>query len=297
MSIVGLIVAWFILKSIMGKDAAKSLMGKILLGFFGVVAVIGLFSALPALIIGGLGFGAFALFRNYYKSDERTRSKDYGWENTKSSASGSNPYEYKGAESQKYEGPKYSQAAQNYSSSFDDKTYKVVSAILPKSVKKRAELVNDFSEEFKLYLTPEQVDKIVNATYLSENWKKEVEAMNTKLYEVPSQWFQGPTKWLRTYLYAFAIQDVTSDWEQQQRIAQSAFEEVFKYSDTLENVTLEERIHTVNDKFYTQFDDVTFMNAYHYLESIGLNHNIDTTRHVYMDKAEEMEKKYSSLPS
>ena len=293
MFIIVALVIWAVLKQSMGEDSAKSLMGKIILGYVGVAALIGFFSAAPGIAILLAGLIGFGIFKKYANKDKKIREEDYGWNTKGTKSSSKNPYSNSNTVDST---ARYEKAAKNYSSSFDDKTYKGVSAILPKAVKKRANRIREFSEEFKLYLTQDQIDKMVNATYLSENWKREVESMNSKYYEIPSLWFQGPTRWLRAYLYAFTLQDVTSDWNQQERIAQSAFEAVFQYSDSLHDVSFDERIRLINDRFYTQFDDVTFMIAYNYLKELGLEHNIDSARPIYgQSKAEELEKKYASM--
>ncbi len=145
--------------------------------------------------------------------------------------------------------------------------------ILPAAAKKRRKIVESFNDRFELYLTPEQIKGIVDASYFSEIWKKEIEAM-TKKYETLSQWYQGYTKWLRVYLRVFHVQEVTSDIRQQESICVYAFEEVFQYADSLFDMPLSEKIRAVNDKFYASFDDISFMIAYRFLESKGKKHEL-----------------------
>lgn len=168
------------------------------------------------------------------------------------------------------------------------------SSILPAAAKKRRKIVESFNEKYELYLTPEQIKGIVDASYFSEIWKKEIEAM-TKKYETLSQWYQGYTKWLRVYLRVFHVQEVTSDIRQQESICVYAFEEVFLYADSLSDMPLSEKIRAVNDKFYASFDDVSFMIAYRFLESKGKKHDLGRSGIVREDAdIDELLHKYDS---
>lgn len=153
---------------------------------------------------------------------------------------------------------------------------------LPQAFAKRKKIVTAFNEKYNLTLTPEQMQGIVNSTYMSEIWRKEVEAMNKK-YETVYQWFQGYTKWLRVYIYVFPVQEVTSDIRQQESICMYAFEEIMSYADMFPELSLQEKIQRVNEKFYTCFDDVTFMIAYRFLESKGRHHNLGNMNLVRED--------------
>lgn len=154
--------------------------------------------------------------------------------------------------------------------------------LLPAAAKKRKKIVESFNDKWQLYLTPEQIKSIVDASYFSEIWKKEIEAM-TRKYETLAQWYQGYTKWLRVYLRVFHVQEVTSDIRQQESICTYAFEEVFQYADALSNMPLSEKIRAVNEKFYASFDDVSFMIAYRFLESKGKKHDLGASGIVRED--------------
>ena len=151
------------------------------------------------------------------------------------------------------------------------------SSILPKASGRRTKIVNKFNEQYNLYLTEEQIRNIVAASYMSNAWKQEVEAMYTK-YDSVYQWLVGDTAYLRAYLRAFAVQDVTSDFRQQQQIVTDSFEEIFQYSDTISGLSLERRIDMINSKFLTNFDDITYMIAYRYLEAMGYHHELEKTQ-------------------
>ena len=148
-------------------------------------------------------------------------------------------------------------------------------AMLPKSKVRRADIVKQFSARFRLYLTEEQVNLIVNASYISDLWRSEIEVMQGAYnFETSAQWLQGGTKWLRAYLKAFTVQEITSDLKQQEDIVTAAFDAVFRYVDGLPDIPLADKIARVNREFFTLFDDVSFMIAYRFLESKGLNHRL-----------------------
>lgn len=150
------------------------------------------------------------------------------------------------------------------------------SRILPKNVAKRKKIIKNFSDKYDLYLTEEQIKRIADASYMSPAWKNEVEAMSTK-YDAVYGWLIGDTAYLRAYLHAFTVQDVTSDFKQQMQIVMDSFETVFEYSDTYEGLSIDQRIEKINSHFMTNFDEITYMIAYRYLESLGLHHVLDKT--------------------
>mgnify|MGYP003290068784 CR=1 FL=1 len=153
----------------------------------------------------------------------------------------------------------------------------------PKSVSKRKRIVEKFNNTYNLNLTNEQIQSMVNASYMSNIWLAELEAMDEK-YESVYEWFGGgPTAWLRAYMYVFHVQDITSDVGQQENIAMYAFQEVFSYADTIKGYPLSDIISKVNSKFLSEFDDVSFMIAYRFLESKGLKHDIGTASIIRND--------------
>ncbi|SCY53155.1 hypothetical protein SAMN02910292_01975 [Lachnospiraceae bacterium XBB2008] len=169
------------------------------------------------------------------------------------------------------------------------------SSILPKASGRRTKIVNKFNEQYNLYLTEEQIRNIVAASYMSNAWKQEVEAMYTK-YDSVYQWLVGDTAYLRAYLRAFAVQDVTSDFRQQQQIVTDSFEEIFQYSDTISGLSLERRIEMINSKFLTNFDDITYMIAYRYLEAIGHHHELEKTTLTRIDGTfDDLVAKYENM--
>mgnify|MGYP006988843344 CR=1 FL=1 len=176
-----------------------------------------------------------------------------------------------------------------------DQTRALKSSILPKSAARRTRIVRKFNEQYNLYLTDDQIKRIVDASYMSVAWKNEVEAMASK-YDSVYQWLVGDTAYLRAYLKVFAVQDVTSDFPQQMQIVMDSFEEIFDYSDTISGLTLERRIEMINSKFLTNFDDITYMIAYRYLESLGLHHELGQTQINRIDGTfDDLVAKYDSM--
>lgn len=237
-----------------------------------IVVMSGMSFLFPWLIfVGGAGLAAFVGYWIAKSVQNKNQRKGYGWDARKVNQSGSG-------------NPQYQQYVNNAS--------KGMKTSLPKAVAKRRKICEAFNEKYRLYLTDEQMHSIVNSSYMSEIWKKELEAMSEK-YETVYQWFTGYTRWLRVYLFAFHVQEVTSDIRQQENIVTYAFEEVFRYVDTLSNMPLSEKIAKVNDKFYASFDDVSFMIAYRYLEDKGMKHNLSGGDIIREDEEiDELLKKY-----
>ncbi|MCR4587774.1 MAG: hypothetical protein K5682_05145 [Lachnospiraceae bacterium] len=172
--------------------------------------------------------------------------------------------------------------------------YSTRSTILPRPVGKRNKMVTNFNDRFRLYLTKEQIDRIVDASYISAGWKTEIEAMTVD-YVTVYEWLQGPTAALRAYLYAFHVQKISSDFTQQEQIVTDSLNEVMYYADTLTHLDLQQRIEAVNNKFFTAFDDVTFMIAFRYLEGKGFRHTLDKVNLERNDsELDEMMKKYQT---
>ena len=168
---------------------------------------------------------------------------------------------------------------------------------LPKAIRKRKKIIHDFNDKYNLCLTDSQIQNITNSSYMSEIWNREVQSMNQK-YNVVYEWFPGRTQWLRVYMYVFHVQEITSDIRQQETIAAYAFEEVFRFFDTLPSMTMAEKIDRINSEFFTSFDDATFMIAYRFLESRGLKHNLGGPDVIKdEDNIDELLKKYSTVGS
>lgn len=169
---------------------------------------------------------------------------------------------------------------------------RVSSRILPKAVKKREKIVASFNEQYHLCLTEEEQKRMVEASYLSEGWKRELEAM-TERYDAAQQWLMGPTCWLRVYMYVFCVQTISSDFERQETICVETFDEVMRYAESLTELTLEEKITRVNDRFFSSFTETSFMMAYRYMQSKGKNYQLEQVEVMKNEsEAEQMMRKY-----
>lgn len=170
----------------------------------------------------------------------------------------------------------------------------VRSLILPRAVNKRTKIVQNFNRHFTLSLTESEIKRIVDASYLSEAWKREVESMTEK-YETVYEWFIGTTNWLRVYIYVFQIQNISSDFARQEQICIETLDEVMRYAESLQFSTMDERISRVNDRFFTCFDETSFMIAYRYMQSKGKKYNLDQIDIVQNEgEIERMARKYQS---
>lgn len=235
--------------------------------------------------------------KNNNKKKDQQRSEKYGWnvsdldKKWENSSNQADNVAY--TQDANYERNK----AGSYNTDSFGKKGKGNSSVLPRSVSKRKKVLSSFNEKYDLYLTDEQMQSIVNSSYMSEIWKVELEAMTLK-YETIYEWFQGKTDWLRAYMYVFHVQEITSDIRQQEKICVYAYEEVFRYVDELGSIPLYEKVQKVNSRFLTSFDDVSFMIAYRFLERKGLYHELESPDLVRNEtEIDELLEKYKTSPA
>jgi len=169
--------------------------------------------------------------------------------------------------------------------------------ILPKEASKRRKIIEKFNKKYELYLTESQIQRIVDASYYSYEWEREIADMN-KEYNSVYEWFQGNTGWLRAYLKAFKVQSVCSDFNQQKQICFSEFDQVFREMDFASFYSQDDAIRSMNDKFFTDFNDLSFMIAYRFLEANGRKYNL-TKKSVVKNESETdiLARKYDRMPS
>lgn len=174
---------------------------------------------------------------------------------------------------------------------------KSTSSVLPKAASKRRAIIQKFNKKFELYLTDSQIQRIVDASYFSAEWAREVEAMMED-YNSVYEWFQGDTGWLRAYLKAFKVQSISSDFKQQEQICFAEFNQVFGGVRMDAGVSYDRSIADMNEKFFTGFDDVSFMIAYRFLEARGKKYSLGNDRVISADQElEDLAKKYEQRPS
>lgn len=276
MGIVPFIIFLLILIKKNRGDVALSDMAKVFMGIFIFIALLAVFST-PLSILAVIGIIYAIIKKAQSASESNARSQKYGWD----------PHRWDRERGNK---KTYQQPRRERKQSYAEKN--VTQDPLPKSIAKRKKIIENFNKLYMLCLTDDQIQSIANSSYMSEIWHNEVQSMSQK-YEVVYEWFSGCTQWLRVYMYVFHVQEITSDINQQENIAMYAFEEVFRYADSLGEISTAEKIEKVNQQFLTSFDDATFMIAYRFLESKGLKHTLSNPELVQNnDEVDELLKKY-----
>lgn len=147
---------------------------------------------------------------------------------------------------------------------------------VPRNAAKRTKIVEAFNKKYELCLTESDIKRIVDASYMSPEWANEIGAMSKK-YETISEWYNSDTSWLRAYLYAFKTQTISSDFRQQKQICLDSFGEIFDYVMGYRDYTLEQRIEKANARFFTGFDEISFMIAFRFLEKNGRRYDFGKT--------------------
>lgn len=120
--------------------------------------------------------------------------------------------------------------------------------------KQRSGIIYDFSEKHDLHLTEEQIEEIVNASYVSEKWEAEIRAMD-KEYASVLEWMSGESRFVRAYLYIFSIQEISADFERQKEIAVESFRQIFNEISWEENEDRTLLIRRLNKKYFTNFTE------------------------------------------
>lgn len=160
----------------------------------------------------------------------------------------------------------YSYYKQHYSQPSENKGTTVTG--LTRAVPKRRKIIQKFNQKYDLYLTDEEINRIVDASYMSNCWEREILDMDQK-YDTISQWYRGDSAWLRAYLHAFPVQNVTSDFESQRSICLDTFYQVFSEIDPGKYESVESCVREINHRFMTNFDDITFSVAHRFLADNG----------------------------
>lgn len=153
-------------------------------------------------------------------------------------------------------------------------TQSVNSFGLPNAAKKRKKIVKKFNERFDLCLTENEIDQIVGASYMDSRWAREICYMNQK-YETVYAWFATSNPWLKAYMHAFPLQQISSDFSMQEQIVYNAFDQIFSDILTKPDITVPEAIWQINNKYYTRFDESSFMIAYRFMEQKGKRYHLN----------------------
>lgn len=141
---------------------------------------------------------------------------------------------------------------------------------LTRSTGKRVRIVSKFNKKYNLRLTDDQIERIMNASYVSYYWEKEIYDM-TQDYSVPAEWLKSDTDWLRAYLMAFPVMDIASDFTVQKTIVINSYLQIFKSIQGKSYYSVDEMIKDVNNMYLVNFDEMTFMIAHKFLRESGFN--------------------------
>lgn len=141
---------------------------------------------------------------------------------------------------------------------------------LTRSTGKRVRIISKFNKKFNLRLTDDQIERIMNASYVSYYWEKEIYDM-TQDYNVNAEWLKSDTDWLRAYLMAFPVMDIASDFTVQKTIVINSYLQIFKSIQGKSYYSVDEMIKDVNNMYLVNFDEMTFMIAHKFLRESGFN--------------------------
>jgi len=147
----------------------------------------------------------------------------------------------------------------------------------------RRKIVADFNRKYGLNLTETQIDSIVGGSYQSQYWYWEIQAMGCE-YDSIASWYSGDRAWLRAYLKAFNVQNISSDFEFQWRTCLASYQQIFTSLDMSRYYSIDQCIADINHRFLTNFDDVTFMIAYRFLQQNGVSVALPTVSVLRVDE-------------
>ena len=163
---------------------------------------------------------------------------------------------------------------------------------LSKSIPKRRKIVKKFNKIYGLNLTDDEINKIVDASYMSFAWEKEIKDMDGD-YDNVYEWYNSMTNWLRAYLKAFPVHTVSSDFARQKEIVVETFDQLLREINPESYTSLEECIYDINNKYYCVLDETTFMMMYRLLQASGRYHKLPTSNLIrYESDIDRLKKKY-----
>lgn len=172
----------------------------------------------------------------------------------------------------------------------------IVASTLPKTVAGRRKIVEKFNEKYNLFLTSQQIESIVSGSFQSVEWQEEILAMD-QTYTSVNSWFAGPRGWLRAFLKAFNVQDISTDFAYQKQLCLNYYRQVFTSFDIASFATIEQCIEAINQSFFTSFDDATFMIGYRFLQANGVNITLPNSMPLMVDQElQDLTAKYENTP-
>ncbi len=144
---------------------------------------------------------------------------------------------------------------------------------LTRSVPKRKKIIKKFCKKYDISLTEEEMDRIVDGSYMSFAWEKEIYDMQAD-YDTLLQWLTGNSSWLRAYLKVFSVHTISTDFMRQRQVCKDTFAQIFDEVNPGAFGTVEDCIDAINNEYFSFFDEATFMLIYRFLEKEGKNYNL-----------------------
>lgn len=155
----------------------------------------------------------------------------------------------------------------------DKKLYGTGHIGLTRSVPKRRKIVIKFNKKYKLNLTEDEINRIVDASYMSVGWEREIADMDKDMDSI-YEWYTSDTSWLRAYLRVFPVQTVSSDFERQHQICLDVFDQIFREINPASYPSMDMCIEAINNRYLTFFDETSFMIAYRFLQANGRKYEL-----------------------
>jgi hypothetical protein len=147
---------------------------------------------------------------------------------------------------------------------------------LTKSVPKRRKIIEKFNNKYNLNLTDAEINRIVDASYMSFSWEREIYDMDRD-YNSVFEWYNSETSWLRAYLRVFPVQSVSSDFKRQFQICLDVFDDIFNTVKPSTYASVDDCVDAINKRYLTSFDETTFMIAYNFLNANDRKHELPRT--------------------
>ncbi len=163
---------------------------------------------------------------------------------------------------------------------------------LTKTVRKRRKIVEKMNNKYDLTLTDEEIDRIVDASYMSYCWEKEIYDMDQHFDSI-TEWYKSDTCWLRAYIKVLPVQSISSDFERQRKICLETFQLMFDQVNPASYATIEDCVEALNTRYFSFFDEVTFMIAHRFLKAAGKEYDLPKSEvYQYESELERLKRKY-----
>ena len=174
----------------------------------------------------------------------------------------------------------------------DAKRWHQSATALTKTVRKRRKIVEKMNKKYDLTLTDEEIDRIVDASYMSYCWEREIYDMDQHFDSI-TEWYKSDTCWLRAYIKVLPVQSISSDFERQRKICLETFQLMFDQVNPASYATIEDCVDALNTRYFCFFDEVTFMIAHRFLKAAGKEYDLPKSEvYQYESELERLKRKY-----